>query len=459
MRTEHTLDKTRRFIQKNVVLMAFLMAGVVFLINIVLNPASLNRNAIGSILALTSLLAIAGAGETLVVVTGSGIDLSAGPIMSLAGILAVHFMDGKDQNIALVFFLGILLGGFFGLLNGLGVTWIKLPSMIITYAMSNVITRLQFIVTKGKPTGSAAPTLTAVLSYRVFGVIPAIFLFCMALSVLFLQLHYLKTTDIGFERDGKATFLLSNEQMLHELRELPYVHEVREDMFSLLPDYGGASIRLDDWEGKASNQEPIEALVIDQDRTFLDFYGIRLLAGHCRFDAPDEIIINEAAAKALGWADPVGKKAGRFTVTGVFKDVHTTSPTVPVKPMMLVGRNNVLGVKAGGMVVIRFDESHADDLKAFYNDWMTKHMPPRYHMPLRTANDFYEDYLVSEYALSRLLVFVSLVCIVISLFGLYSHIVLACERRRKPVPAPRVRSLGARRGGGCKRIWLLQSPG
>ena len=259
-----------------------------------------------------------------------------------------------------------------------------------------------------------------------------------ALSVLFLQLHYLKTTDIGFERDGKATFLLSNEQMLHELRELPYVHEVREDMFSLLPDYGGASIRLDDWEGKASNQEPIEALVIDQDRTFLDFYGIRLLAGHCRFDAPDEIIINEAAAKALGWADPVGKKAGRFTVTGVFKDVHTTSPTVPVKPMMLVGRNNVLGVKAGGMVVIRFDESHADDLKAFYNDWMTKHMPPRYHMPLRTANDFYEDYLVSEYALSRLLVFVSLVCIVISLFGLYSHIVLACERRRKEIAIRRV---------------------
>ena len=195
MRTEHTLDKIRRFAQKNMVLMAFLMAGAVFLINIVLNPASLNRNAIGSILALTSLLAIAGAGETLVVVTGSGIDLSAGPIMSLAGILAVHFMDGKDQNIALVFFLGILLGGFFGLLNGLGVTWIKLPSMIITYAMSNVITRLQFIVTKGKPTGSAAPTLTAVLSYRVFDVIPAIFLFCIALSVLFLLL--LRHTKFG----------------------------------------------------------------------------------------------------------------------------------------------------------------------------------------------------------------------------------------------------------------------
>lgn len=259
-----------------------------------------------------------------------------------------------------------------------------------------------------------------------------------ALSVLFLQLHYLKTTDIGFERDGKATLRFRNEAIVHALRELPYVHEVQENMFSLLPNYGGASIRLDDWEEKASNQEPIEVLVIDQDRTFLDFYGIRLLAGHCRFDAPDEIVINEAAAKAFGWADPVGKKAGQFTVTGVFKDAHTSSPTVPVKPMVLVGKRNELKVKAGGMIVIRFDEKYADDLKAFYNNWMTKHMPQWNHMPLRTANDFYEDYLVSEYALSRLLVFVSLVCVIISLFGLYSHIVLACERRRKEIAVRRV---------------------
>lgn len=265
-----------------------------------------------------------------------------------------------------------------------------------------------------------------------------------ALSVLFLQLHYLKTTDIGFERDGKATLRFRNEAIVHALRELPYVHEVQENMFSLLPNYGGASIRLDDWEEKASNQEPIEVLVIDQDRTFLDFYGIRLLAGHCRFDAPDEIVINEAAAKAFGWADPVGKKAGLFTVTGVFKDVHTSSPTVPVKPMALIGRRSDSRVKVGGNVVIRFDENHADDLKAFYNDWMSEHMPQSAHTPLRTANDCYEDYLVSEYALSRLLVFVSLVCIVISLFGLYSHIVLACERRRKEIAVRRVN--GARVG-------------
>ena len=354
-------------------------------------------------------------------------------LMLASGFLGMTFIEWTDPKFCELSQVteGVMTSsaGYFVLI--LIVSLLLAAILIARYTRRSLVTVLQG---NARPGGRGIGIHQWGIGIQLFFTLLVVF----ALSVLFLQLHYLKTTDIGFERDGKATFLLSNEQMLHELRELPYVHEVREDMFSLLPDYGGASIRLDDWEGKASNQEPIEALVIDQDRTFLDFYGIRLLAGHCRFDAPDEIIINEAAAKALGWADPVGKKAGRFTVTGVFKDVHATSPTVPVKPMMLVGRNNALGVKAGGMVVIRFDESHADDLKAFYNDWMTKHMPPQYHMPLRTANDFYEDYLVSEYALSRLLVFVSLVCVLISLFGLYSHIVLACERRRKEIAVRRV---------------------
>ena len=303
--------------------------------------------------------------------------------------------------------------------------------LIVRYTRRSLVTVLQ---------GSTRPDGRGI-SIHQWGIGIQLFftlLVMFALSVLFLQLHHLKTTDIGFERDGKATLLFSNEQMLHELRGLPYVHEVQESMYTLLPSYGGASVRLTEWEEKAAGQEPVEALVIDQDRTFLDFYGIRLLAGHCRFDSPDEIVINETAAKAFGWADPVGKKAGEFTVTGVFKDVHTSSPTVPVKPMVLVGKGSKLKVRSGGMTVIRFDESHADDLKAFYHSWMAEHMPQWQHISLRTVNDCYEDYLVSEYALSRLLSFVSLVCILISLFGLYSHIVLSCERRRKEIAIRRV---------------------
>ena len=263
-----------------------------------------------------------------------------------------------------------------------------------------------------------------------------------SLSVLFMQLYYLKHTDIGFERNGKATLVFSNPQLVHDLRELPYVHEVNEDMHSLLPDYGGAAIRITEWEGKGADSQPVDILVVDRDRDFMDFYGIRLLEGDCLFDEPNEVIINEAAAKAFGFADPVGKKIGSFTITGVFKDIHTTSPTVPVKPMMLVGRKNDLGVTVGGSAIVCFDERYADELKRFYYDWMTKNAPQWQHAPLRTVNDAYNDYLVSERALSRLLLFVALVCVLISLFGLYSHIVLSCERRRKEMAIRRVNGAG-----------------
>lgn len=193
MKHKSILEKIQQFIQKNVVLMAFIMAAGVFCVNITLNPASLNKNAIGSILALTSLLAISGAGQTMVVLTGSGIDLSAGSIMSLTAITSVFLMNGKDQNIVLCIVLSLVLGAFFGFCNGIGVTKIKLPSMIITYAMSNVITRIQYIITEGKPTGSAAPSLSKALSHRMFGVFPMITFYCIILSVLlFLLLRHTK---------------------------------------------------------------------------------------------------------------------------------------------------------------------------------------------------------------------------------------------------------------------------
>lgn len=59
MQTKNPLrQRAQSFVQKNVVLMALLMAAAVFAVNILLNPKSLNKNAFGSILALTSLLAI-----------------------------------------------------------------------------------------------------------------------------------------------------------------------------------------------------------------------------------------------------------------------------------------------------------------------------------------------------------------------------------------------------------------
>ena len=47
--------------------------------------------------------------------------------------------------------------------------------------------------------------------------------------------------------------------------------------------------------------------------------------------------------------------------------------------------------------------------------------------------DEYGKYLESEYALLKLLVFVSVVCMLVSVFGIFSLVTLTCQQRRKEI--------------------------
>ena len=57
---------------------------------------------------------------------------------------------------------------------------------------------------------------------------------------------------------------------------------------------------------------------------------------------------------------------------------------------------------------------------------------------LYNEEEVFNSYLKSEDTLSRLLNFASLVCILISIFGIYSLITLTCEQRRKEIAIRKV---------------------
>lgn len=258
------------------------------------------------------------------------------------------------------------------------------------------------------------------------------------LAVLFKQLYYLSHTDIGFERDGRATltFLAQDkeEQVIQKIQELPYVYEVKK-MLSLLPRFASASMTINSWDGKVDEQAAISVQVIPEGQAFMDFYGIKLIQGTYLSEQADNqtVLINETAVKQLGWADPIGKKLADKTVVGVFKDCHISSPTDPVQPMMLTGKGNILD----DAILIRFDESHAAELRRAVEDYM-RELDASLLYQFSTVREAYDEYLTSERSLMKLLAFVSVVCIVISLFGVYSHVTLACERRRKGIAIRKV---------------------
>jgi fructose transport system permease protein len=76
-------------------------------------------------------------GQTLIILT-AGIDLSCGMVMALGGIVMTKFAVDYGMHPMLAAMCGIGVTCLFGLINGLLVTRIKLPSFIVTLGTMNI---------------------------------------------------------------------------------------------------------------------------------------------------------------------------------------------------------------------------------------------------------------------------------------------------------------------------------
>ena len=169
-------QKSVMFIQASPARMVVIISFFLVLLTIVYNPPSLNWNTFGSLTSLTMLLSFCCVGQTFVLI-GGGVDFTVGSVMSSTAVLTCYLMNGQDGRFFHVFFFAMLIGAVVGLFNGICVTKIELPPMIITVAIGNIITRLSFVMTSGSPRGVAAPSFMASVSYRIGGVLPSIVLY------------------------------------------------------------------------------------------------------------------------------------------------------------------------------------------------------------------------------------------------------------------------------------------
>ena len=100
-------------------------------------PAFLKPENLIGIMRQTAIVGIMAVAMTFVIMTG-GIDLSVGPVLALAGLIAVFSLDaGQPLPVALAAGLGTGLG--VGLVNGALIAFIGLPPIIVTLAMLSVV--------------------------------------------------------------------------------------------------------------------------------------------------------------------------------------------------------------------------------------------------------------------------------------------------------------------------------
>lgn len=183
---------------------------------------------------------------------------------------------------------------------------------------------------------------------------------------------------------------------------------------------------------------------------YMDMMGFEMVAGRFfskNFSSDSNaVVLNESAAKALGYDDPIGKpltsafKSGTITIIGVVKDYNIESLHKDVGPVSLELSPNV----DNGYISVRMNSTQNQrETMAFLENTWDKHSnskPFQYFF----YDQEYENLYKSETSTGRVLLVFSALCIFIACLGLIGLISYTAVIRKKEIGIRKV--LGADTG-------------
>src|SRR5688572_5044871 len=262
--------------------------------------------------------------------------------------------------------------------------------------------------------------------------------------VVFSQMQFLKNNDLGFNKEqvlvidvpnGDTTLVNKLPWIKQEFLANPQITKVSNAAF--VP--GELSARLlfyaEGGESRKMEEKTLSTIFVDYD--FLNLMEIKLIDG--RNFSPDiktddslAYIINETAAKWLGWKNPVGMKmesglGGKGKVIGVVKDFHFASLHNKIEPLAIM-----LAPKSQGYLLARVDQENLPATINFIeNKW--KSFDPKHPMEYFFLDEnFNKQYRAEEKMLTVFGYFAALT-ILIACLGLYGLASFTAEQRTKEI--------------------------
>ncbi|MDR3252600.1 MAG: ABC transporter permease [Tannerella sp.] len=270
------------------------------------------------------------------------------------------------------------------------------------------------------------------------------FAFCSIVIVK--QMYHLhNVADLGFDFKNRAYVTVWLKGMdigvlENQIRQIPEVTEAFSSSQTLIPVQSRTSLTINEWDGKEGDVQRVNLEDMQISEQFAKYYGLRLLEGDLINDADDEqaVLINESAAKAFGWNKPVGKQFHQafddnrktWIVKGLIKDIHNFEPTARVIPFFY---RKADAARAGDCILFRYAEGRWKECRDRIERLIKTEYPDAVYKDIQNAEENYDAFLKSENALLKLLSFVSLVCVIICIFGFVSLVSLTCEERRKEI--------------------------
>ena len=228
---------------------------------------------------------------------------------------------------------------------------------------------------------SGKSTLRSVLVVFQFGI--AITLI-VSVFVVQRQINYVQSRDTGYQKENlvyqyfTGTLGKNFEAYKNELLQLGAAESITKTSTPITDRWSNTDGI--EWEGKdPQNSTLFERIYVDHH--FTATAGLTMLRGRDmdleKFSSDSTAaVLNEAAAKAMGFADPIGqiiKDNGiEWHVIGVVKDFILTSPFQQVEPVILFGCEqswafNVAHIKLNGSKPMQENIQIMADLSKKYN--------------------------------------------------------------------------------------------
>ena len=153
---------------------------------------------------LASFIALFGLCQMVVIAGGgSGLDLSVGYAATMTAVLTAAIMDGRNENLWIAVLVALGIGLVVGAANGSLAAYVKLPPLVVTLAMSNILQGAINVYTAGKNiTGRPSPVLQIIAAKSV-GIFPNILFVLIILGPIVMIL--LSRTRWGLKLFGTGT--------------------------------------------------------------------------------------------------------------------------------------------------------------------------------------------------------------------------------------------------------------
>jgi putative ABC transport system permease protein len=282
--------------------------------------------------------------------------------------------------------------------------------------------------------------------------------FIIAAMVVGRQIAFIQHQDRGFNKDhiisfnaegavtpeNMSSFLAGIETFISQVKNMPGVANVSSmDHGSIVSDFGSTGDIK--WAGKDARQN-ISFGNIGINYGLIETLGMQMAAGRSFSRAlssdSSEIIFNEAAIRAMGLKDPVGKTVTMWgqdrRIAGVVKDFHYQSFHTSVKPFAfrlepLLTNRIVVRIKPGAEqpVIGRLRELFQKSYPGFVFDYLF-------------LDQDYQAQYVAERQVAGLSLWFTGLTILISCLGLFGLAAFTAERRFKEIGIRKV--LGATAG-------------